>query len=93
MLRKSTSSAASSSDDSSSEPVAGAATRLARRVSIRGTTQGVGFRPFVYRAATGRGLCGWVYNGTGGVELHVEGSADSLDAFLAELERSPRRRR
>ena len=27
---------------------------------VRGTVQGVGFRPFVRRAALARGLTGWV---------------------------------
>lgn len=48
---------------------------------IRGVVQGVGFRPFVYRLAHRYALTGWVLNAQSGVELHVEGAADALDAF------------
>jgi hydrogenase maturation protein HypF len=47
--------------------------------------QGVGFRPFVFRLATAHGLTGWVLNGAHGVDIHVEGSADALDAFARDL--------
>jgi hydrogenase maturation protein HypF len=48
---------------------------------IRGTVQGVGFRPFVYRLAHRYALYGWVLNGESGVQVHVEGAPDALDAF------------
>ena len=52
---------------------------------MRGAVQGVGFRPFVYRLATELGLSGWVLNDVRGVEVEVEGTAPSLEAFLARL--------
>ena len=56
------------------------------RVEVRGAVQGVGFRPFVYRLATGLGLAGWVLNDVRGVEIEVEGSEESLATFRARLE-------
>ena len=55
------------------------------RVMIRGVVQGVGFRPFVYRLATGAGLGGWVVNSAQGVFLEVEGPSAALDGFLTRL--------
>lgn len=63
--------------------------REARRLHVVGVVQGVGFRPFVYRLARERDLAGWVLNGEDGVHIHVEGPAEALDAFVADLERSP----
>jgi hydrogenase maturation protein HypF len=54
-------------------------------VRIRGVVQGVGFRPFVFRLARSHALAGWVANGDDGVEIHVEGAGEGLDAFLREL--------
>jgi hydrogenase maturation protein HypF len=51
--------------------------------------QGVGFRPFVFRLARRHGLAGWVRNGAGGVEIHVEGGAPALDRFARELASQP----
>ncbi|MBO0688140.1 MAG: carbamoyltransferase HypF, partial [Candidatus Dormibacteraeota bacterium] len=59
------------------------AQRLA--VTVRGTVQGVGFRPFVYRLASRHALAGWVRNSTGPVEIEVEGEPDRLDHFLRDL--------
>jgi hydrogenase maturation protein HypF len=56
------------------------------RVEVRGAVQGVGFRPFVYRLATEFGLAGWVLNDVRGVEVEVEGTTASLEAFRARLE-------
>jgi hydrogenase maturation protein HypF len=53
----------------------------ALELRIRGVVQGVGFRPFVYRLAHRHGLVGWVLNGGSGVQLHVEGPSDAVDAF------------
>ena len=61
------------------------ASRQARRISIRGIVQGVGFRPFVYRIAIGHEIAGWVLNGESGVRIHAEGSAAHVNAFLRDL--------
>jgi hydrogenase maturation protein HypF len=53
----------------------------ALELRIRGVVQGVGFRPHVYRLAQRYGLAGWVLNGGSGVQLHVEGASDAIDAF------------
>jgi hydrogenase maturation protein HypF len=59
-------------------------------IRVRGVVQGVGFRPFVYRLARANTLAGWVLNGDEGVEIHLEGDRERLDAFLGELRtRSP----
>ncbi len=64
-----------------------AAGSLARRVTIFGVVQGVGFRPFIYRLAHKHGLRGWVKNIGYGVSLHIESEdGASLDPFLASLE-------
>ena len=56
-------------------------------VHVSGIVQGVGFRPFVYDAATRRGLAGWVANRSDGVCLEVEGERTAVDEFLATLGR------
>ena len=53
------------------------------RVRVRGTVQGVGFRPFVYRQATERGMTGWVCNDGDGVLAEVQG--DDVAGFIAAL--------
>lgn len=63
--------------------------RRACRVTIRGVVQGVGFRPFVYRAALHHGVKGWVLNDLTGVEVHAEASAAELRAFVDELRSNP----
>jgi hydrogenase maturation protein HypF len=62
------------------------------RIAIRGLVQGVGFRPFVYRLATGLGLVGWVNNNPQGVCVEVEGPRESLEAFVGRIgpEKPPR---
>ena len=60
---------------------------LRLRVTVRGAVQGVGFRPFVYRLATGLGCAGWVLNSAQGVFIEVEAVKGCLDAFLVRLER------
>ncbi|MCU0230641.1 MAG: carbamoyltransferase HypF [Acidobacteria bacterium] len=61
----------------------------ARRISVRGIVQGVGFRPFVFRLAERHGIAGWVLNGERGVEIHAEGTPAALAAFQADLVAAP----
>lgn len=61
-------------------------------IVLRGAVQGVGFRPFVYRLATGMNLRGWVLNSSQGVFIEVEGAKEQLDRFLLAIqeEKPPR---
>jgi hydrogenase maturation protein HypF len=54
-------------------------------IFVQGIVQGVGFRPFVYRLASERGLVGWVRNQPDGVHMEVQGQSPALDAFLDDL--------
>ncbi len=56
------------------------------RLAIRGAVQGVGFRPFVFRLATGLGLDGWVVNSSQGVTIEIEGEPSKLRQVLLGLE-------
>ena len=58
---------------------------IAKRLRVRGVVQGVGFRPHVYRLARAHALDGCVLNGDDGVHIHVQGAADSIEAFVREL--------
>jgi hydrogenase maturation protein HypF len=60
-----------------------------RRLTVRGTVQGVGFRPYVHRLAAGLGLAGFVGNTGDGVIIEVEGPADEVDRFCAALAEQP----
>ncbi len=57
----------------------------AARFSVLGVVQGVGFRPFVHRLALRCRLAGWVRNASGDVQIHVEGTRESIDAFVRAL--------
>ncbi|MBW2291496.1 MAG: carbamoyltransferase HypF, partial [Deltaproteobacteria bacterium] len=59
------------------------------RLKIRGSVQGVGFRPWVWRVAHGLALQGVVYNAPDGVEIRVFGPKDALDSFRAQLDQPP----
>jgi hydrogenase maturation protein HypF len=58
-------------------------------IRVRGTVQGVGFRPFVYRLARANTLVGWVLNGEGGVEIFLEGAEKGLLNFVSDLKSQP----
>lgn len=60
-----------------------------RRLTVHGTVQGVGFRPYVHRLAAGLGLAGFVGNTGDGVIVEVEGPADQVDRFSAALAGQP----
>ncbi|MGI8904165.1 MAG: carbamoyltransferase HypF [Solirubrobacteraceae bacterium] len=66
---------------------AGAPSPARRRTSVRvrGTVQGVGFRPYIYRLAGELGLSGFVLNDSEGVLLEVEGSTVAVAELLARL--------
>ena len=60
------------------------------RASITGRVQGVGFRAFVEREASRRGLHGWVRNRRdGSVEALFSGSRDVVEDMLAACKRGP----
>ncbi|GJM02984.1 MAG: carbamoyltransferase HypF [Rhodomicrobium sp.] len=58
-------------------------------ITITGTVQGVGFRPYVWRIAVEMGLCGEVWNSAAGVEIilhHADPSeADVSKTFIERL--------
>ena len=60
--------------------------RVARRLRIRGVVQGVGFPPLVVRLASRHRVTGWVRNGNDSVEIHAEGLAADITAFMEMLE-------
>ncbi len=65
-------------------PEAGAIRKL---VEVSGIVQGVGFRPYVYRLATERGLVGSIGNTSRGVMIEVQGTREQVDDFVTALPR------
>jgi hydrogenase maturation protein HypF len=63
--------------------------RTAIKIGVSGIVQGVGFRPFVYQLAQDHQLCGQVSNTASGVAIHVEGEAENVNAFAADLAHQP----
>ena len=57
----------------------------ARRLTVAGRVQAVGYRPFVYRLAHRLDIRGWVYNATGQVEIAAEGTAEAVARFATDL--------
>ena len=56
------------------------------KINVTGIVQGVGFRPFIYRIAVKNGLAGYVRNrGDAGVEILLEGNAQSINNFMRNL--------
>ncbi|MGI8752941.1 MAG: carbamoyltransferase HypF [Acidimicrobiales bacterium] len=58
-------------------------------IRVRGTVQGVGFRPFVYRHARALALTGFVLNDNAGVLIEVEGSSAGIDELCRLLTEEP----
>lgn len=56
-------------------------------IRVRGTVQGVGFRPAVWRLAKESGLTGQVCNDAEGVLITVSGNDAALSSFLQRLQR------
>jgi acylphosphatase len=64
------------------------------RAVVHGLVHGVGFRYFVLEVARQLELGGWVRNlSDGSVEVVAEGPRESLEEFLAAVERGPRNAR
>jgi hydrogenase maturation protein HypF len=59
---------------------------LAETIRVRGTVQGVGFRPTVYRLAKDCGLRGEVLNDGEGVLIRAVGTQSALDRFVQKLQ-------
>ena len=57
-----------------------------RRIEVRGTVQGVGFRPWVYRTAQRIGVVGRVRNDPRGVTIEAFGTEGTIEMFLDELQ-------
>lgn len=58
-------------------------------IEIRGTVQGVGFRPWVYRLAQDEGVSGWVRNDDAGVMIQVLGPRRALQRFVHRIRTNP----
>ena len=71
--------------------VSGRKEKDARRWLVRGRVQGVGFRDFAQRAATGLGLTGYDRNlDDGRVEVYAVGPQEKLEEFSGKLRHGPR---
>lgn len=58
-------------------------------IRVRGTVQGVGFRPTVWRLARENDLVGYVLNDSRGVIIGATGEKKRIDRFLSCLEANP----
>jgi len=58
---------------------------VARKITLSGQVQGVGFRPFIYRLATGYHLTGSVKNCVGIVEVYVQGRSQDIEGFIKDI--------
>ncbi|MBD2597651.1 carbamoyltransferase HypF [Nostoc spongiaeforme FACHB-130] len=59
---------------------------VSEEIRVRGTVQGVGFRPTVYRLAKACGLRGDVCNDGEGVLIRVSGSEEAITEFVVRLQ-------
>ncbi|OGA04016.1 MAG: carbamoyltransferase HypF [Betaproteobacteria bacterium RIFCSPLOWO2_02_FULL_62_17] len=58
-----------------------------RHVRVRGSVQGVGFRPFIYGLASELALAGWVRNDGHGVEIEVQGEPSAVQTLVERIGR------
>jgi hydrogenase maturation protein HypF len=56
-----------------------------RQIEVSGIVQGVGFRPYIYRLATGRKLKGTIRNTSAGVTIEIQGPAETVQDFIERL--------
>jgi acylphosphatase len=63
---------------------------VTKRLRITGRVQGVGYREWTIRTARAAGLTGWVRNrADGSVEAVVQGSAGTVNTFVAACQAGP----
>ncbi len=55
------------------------------QLTIRGTVQGIGFRPFVFRLAQALSLGGWISNTPQGTLIELEGTPNQLRVFQKRM--------
>ncbi len=58
---------------------------VARKLTVNGIVQGVGFRPHIYQLAHSHQVMGEIANTSSGVFIHVEGSPKNIDRFCRSL--------
>ena len=59
-------------------------------IIVEGRVQGVGYRDYARRRASGLGLAGYVMNlKDGRVRVHAEGAREVIEAFMRQLEKGP----
>jgi len=56
-----------------------------RRIVVRGHVQGIGFRPYTARMAKKHGVCGYIRNSWGNVEIFAQGTEEQVTAFLNDI--------
>jgi hydrogenase maturation protein HypF len=56
-----------------------------RQIAVSGIVQGVGFRPYVYRLASGRRLNGRICNTSEGVTIEIQGPVEAVKDFIEHL--------
>jgi acylphosphatase len=67
------------------------ANKAARRYTVSGRVQGVGFRAFAQNAADAVGVCGWAANrDDGSVEVYAVGTNEQLLEFSGYIRKGPR---
>ncbi len=62
-----------------------AAQTVRYRITVRGTVQGVGYRPFIYNLARSCGISGSVQNAGRGVIVEAEGPPAAVHRFLEQV--------
>ena len=62
-------------------------TTLRVHLKVKGTVQGVGFRPYIHNMAKDCGLNGWVCNTSEGVVIEAEGEKNDIEDFIYRIDK------